>query len=77
VWERKKETLDQFFSGNSPQGNAGVSAAACVDMCAPFRLSIQQWAPNCLIVYVLPLLGAGLGDICGGNISFPELPVIY
>src|SRR5580658_7312711 len=25
--------------------------AACVDMWEPFRLSIQQWAPNCPIVY--------------------------
>ena len=25
--------------------------AACVDMWEPFRLSIEQWAPNCGIVY--------------------------
>jgi transposase len=25
--------------------------AACVDMWEPFRLSIEQWAPNCRIVY--------------------------
>ncbi len=25
--------------------------AACVDMWKPFRLSIEQWAPNCRIVY--------------------------
>jgi hypothetical protein len=47
-------------------------AAACVDMRAPFRPSIQQWAPNCLIGYVLPPLGAGPGDICGGNMSEPN-----
>lgn len=26
-------------------------AAACVDMWEPYRLSIEQWAPNCRIVY--------------------------
>ena len=25
--------------------------AACVDMWEPFRLSLEQWAPQCLIVY--------------------------
>lgn len=25
--------------------------AACVDMGEPFRLSIEQWAPQCTIVY--------------------------
>jgi transposase len=25
--------------------------AACVDMWEPYRLSIEQWAPNCRIVY--------------------------
>jgi transposase len=49
--ERKKETLDQFFEKElSARQRRGI-AAACVDMWAPFRLSIQQWAPNCLIVY--------------------------
>ena len=26
--------------------------AACVDMWEPYRLSIEQWAPNCRIVSI-------------------------
>jgi transposase len=49
--ERKKETLDQFFqTALTARQRRGISAA-CVDMWEPFWLSIQQWAPNCLIVY--------------------------
>jgi transposase len=48
---RKKETLDRFFETElSARQRRGI-AAACVDMWEPFRLSIQQWAPNCKIVY--------------------------
>lgn len=54
VWfgrERKKETLDGFFQGElSPPQRMRITAA-CVDMWEPFRLSIEQWAPNCRIVY--------------------------
>jgi transposase len=49
--ERKKQTLDGFFETElTARQRRGISAA-CVDMWEPFRLSIQQWAPNCLIVY--------------------------
>lgn len=49
--ERKKETLDEFFEQEfSARQRRGI-AAACVDMWEPYRLSIQQWAPHCLIVY--------------------------
>ena len=49
--ERKKETLDAFFQEElSARQRRGV-AAACVDMWEPYRLSIEQWAPNCRIVY--------------------------
>jgi transposase len=49
--ERKKETLDEFFDQElSARQRRGVQAA-CVDMWKPFRLSIEQWAPNCRIVY--------------------------
>lgn len=49
--ERKKETLDQFFETElTARQRRGISSA-CVDMWEPFRLSIQQWAPNCRIVY--------------------------
>jgi len=49
--ERKKETLDAFFQEElSTRQRRGIEAA-CVDMWEPFRLSIEQWAPNCRIVY--------------------------
>ena len=49
--ERKKETLDTFFQEElSARQRRGIEAA-CVDMWEPFRLSIEQWAPNCRIVY--------------------------
>jgi transposase len=49
--ERKKETLDEFFQQElSARQRRGIEAA-CVDMWRPFQLSIEQWAPNCRIVY--------------------------
>jgi transposase len=54
VWfgrERKKETLDEFFRTELSVGQRGRISAACVDMWEPFRLSIEQWAPACRIVY--------------------------
>ncbi len=54
VWfgrERKKETLDEFFRTQLSAGQRMRVTAACVDMWEPFRLSIEQWAPNCRIVY--------------------------
>jgi len=49
--ERRKETLDQFFQEELSSGQRMRITAACVDMWQPFRLSIEQWAPNCRIVY--------------------------
>jgi transposase len=54
VWfgrERKKETLDEFFQTELSIGQRRRISAACVDMWEPFRLSIEQWAPECRIVY--------------------------
>src|ERR1035441_4663074 len=49
--ERKKETLDAFFQEElSARQRRGIEAA-CVDMWEPFRLRIEQWAPQCKIVY--------------------------
>lgn len=49
--ERKRETLDEYFRTElSGRQRRGIEAA-CVDMWEPFRLSIEQWAPNCRIVY--------------------------
>jgi transposase len=49
--ERKKETLDEFFRTQLSRGQRQRVEAACVDMWAPFRLSIEEWAPGCSIVY--------------------------
>jgi transposase len=49
--ERKKETLDEFFQTELSAAQRMRITAACVDMWEPFRLSIQQHAPNCRIVY--------------------------
>jgi transposase len=54
VWfgrERKKKTLDEFFQEDpSARQRRGIESA-CVDMWEPYRLSMEQWAPNCRIVY--------------------------
>src|SRR6202451_3764835 len=49
--DRKKETLDEFFRTKLTNGQRKRIEAACVDMWEPFRLSIEEWAPNCGIVY--------------------------
>jgi transposase len=49
--ERKKETLDEFFEKELSDRQRRGIAAAGVDMWEPYRLSIEQWAPNCRIVY--------------------------
>jgi transposase len=49
--ERKKETLDEFFRTQLSGGQRRRIEAACVDMWEPFKASIQEWLPNCAIVY--------------------------
>lgn len=49
--ERKQETLDDFFRSQLRSGQRKRIEAACVDMWEPFRLSIEEWAPDCKIVY--------------------------
>ena len=49
--ERKKETLDDFFRSQLVSRQRKRIEAACVDMWEPFRLSIEQWVPQCNIVY--------------------------
>ncbi len=54
VWfgrERKKESLDEFFARQLSAFQRSAIRAACVDMWEPFRQSIEQWAPQCRIVY--------------------------
>jgi transposase len=49
--ERKQESLDGFFQTElSAKQRRGIQAA-CVDMWKPYRLSIEQWAPHCQIIY--------------------------
>jgi transposase len=51
AWERKKETLDQFFPQElSPRQRQGIEAAG-VDMHEAFRLSLEAWAPQCRLIY--------------------------
>jgi transposase len=49
--ERKKETLDDFFRSQLVSRQRKRIEAVCVDMWDPFRKSIEQWAPQCKIVY--------------------------
>jgi transposase len=49
--ERKKETLDEFFKTELNAQQRARMEAACVDMWEPFRLSLEEWVPNCKIVY--------------------------
>src|ERR1700730_14334803 len=49
--ERKKETLDEFFEKHLSAFQRSAIRAACVDMWEPFRQSLEQWVPQCRIVY--------------------------
>lgn len=49
--ERKKETLDEFFAKQLSPFQRSAVQAACVDMWGPFKQSIEQWLPNCRIIY--------------------------
>jgi transposase len=49
--EGKKETLDEFFEKQLSAFQRSAIRAACVDMWEPFRQSLEQWAPECRIIY--------------------------
>jgi transposase len=49
--ERKQETLDDFFRSQLVSRQRKRIEAVCVDMWEPFRLSIEEWAPQGKIVY--------------------------
>ena len=49
--ERKKETLDEFFQKELSARQRRGLEAACVDMWEPYRQSIEQWTPDCRIIY--------------------------
>ena len=48
--ERTKQALDAFFQEDLTVRQRRGIEAACVDRWESFRLSIEQWAPNCRIV---------------------------
>jgi transposase len=48
---RKQETLDDFFRSQLDSRQRKRIEAVCVDMWEPFRLSIEEWTPQCKIVY--------------------------
>jgi transposase len=48
---RKKETLDEFFRTQLTRQQRERIRVACLDMWAPFRQSVEEWAKNCAIVY--------------------------
>jgi transposase len=49
--ERKKETFDGFFQKELSVRQRAKIEAACVDMWKPFRQSMEQWVPQCRIIY--------------------------
>ncbi len=49
--ERKKETLDEFFRTQLSRRQRQRIEAVCVDMWEPYKTSIQEWSPDCAIVY--------------------------
>jgi transposase len=65
--ERKKETLDEFFQQQLSAFQRGAIRAACVDMWEPFRQSIEQWLPQCRIVYdkfhIMQHAGAAVDEV--------------
>jgi transposase len=65
--ERKKETLDEFFEKQLSAFQRSAIRAACVDMWEPFRQSLEQWVPNCRIVYdkfhIMQHAGAAIDEV--------------
>jgi transposase len=49
--ERKKETLDEFLGQQLSAFQRRVIRAACLDMWEPYRQSLEQWVPQCQIIY--------------------------
>src|SRR6266700_3848795 len=49
--EREKATLDEFLEKQLSAFQRSVIRAACVDMHEPYRLSLEQWVPQCRLIY--------------------------
>ena len=66
--ERKKETLDEFLEKQLSSFQRSAIRAACVDMWEPYRQSIEQWLPQCRIVYdkfdIMQHAGAAVDEVC-------------
>lgn len=64
---RKKDTLDEYFEKKLSPFQRGAVQAACVDMWEPFRQSIEQWLPNCRIIYdkfhIMKHAGAAVDEV--------------
>ena len=69
--ERKKETLDRFFEQDLTAAQRRCIQAACVDMWTPFRLSIEQWLPDCL-PQRWPLARSGEGQGLAAAVAMGE-----
>jgi len=69
--ERKKETLDEFFEKQLSSFQRNTIRAACVDMWEPFRQSIEEWLPQCRIVYdkfhIMQHAGAAVDEVRGAE----------
>jgi transposase len=65
--ERKKETLDEFLEKQLSRFQRSAIRAACVDMWEPFRQSLEQWLPQCRIVYdkfhIMQHAGAAVDEV--------------
>jgi transposase len=65
--ERKKETLDAFFSQCLSTFQRSAIEAACVDMWTPFKQSITEWLPKCRIIYdkfhIMKHAGAAVDEV--------------
>ena len=65
--ERKKETLDGFFREQLSSFQRSAIRAACVDMWEPFRQSLEQWVPQCRIVFdkfhIMQHAGAAVDEV--------------
>jgi hypothetical protein len=72
--ERKRQTLDKFFRTQLRIGQRQRIEAACVDMWEPFRLSIEEWAPRCKIVYdKFHIVQHANGSQACGHLRSPDL----
>jgi len=65
--ERKQATLDEFFRTQLSGFQRSALQAACIDMWEPFRQSLEQWVPQCRIVYdkfhILQHAGAAVDEV--------------